>query len=625
MRTFLRHGAQSRYAPLLDIDWSKGPLHFAVLDGTPAELLENGQIALMGDALRIYDQRYLLRAPFHDQLTRETLDCLLADQHWRIGHWRDSADAIVHRRFFNISSLIGVRQEDPEVFDFTHRWIVAQVRAGRIQGLRVDHVDGLARPGAYLRRLREAIGVVPIWVEKIVKQGETIPASWPVEGMSGYEIMAPITQLLTEPDGLRKLQQPAVGVVPRDSEAEVRAVRMELLNGTFVPELDRVTRAAQAALAIDAGNGTAVRAAIAQLAVHWPVYRSYAGDALPLGPAHVAALDAAKADRTPSEALGPVFSLLAAPDDPLARAFAARFEQLTGALTAKSEEDTVFFRAVTYLPFCEVGGKPGLLPIDAEAFARLMSARASATPCALNALSTHDTKRSADARAVIIALTYLPDLSERLYRRGRTLARESAVTERWGIYAAQIALILYREADRDARAADHIAKAMRESKDSSSHEDPVLEAEVAVTAIVHRVMEELADHIVWSQTERNAFEAIHADLVLAQVALQLTAPGIPDVYQGTETLSSTLTDPDNRRAVPWEALASPERLDSLDQRKLALTRMLLARRREQPELFAMGDYALQMSEHGWTVHRQWQDQRIAVDIARPRVRTPVPV
>jgi (1->4)-alpha-D-glucan 1-alpha-D-glucosylmutase len=624
----MRHGRESRFAPLFDIDWDKGPLHFPVLDAAPADLLARGDIAMAGDAdtpaLRIYDQPYALRDTALARrlagggpLGEDDLAALLAEQHWRVDHWNESADAIVHRRFFNIASLIGVRQEDPEVFAFTHRWIIGQVRAGRVQGLRVDHVDGLARPGSYLRWLREAVGVLPVWVEKIVKPGESIPASWPVEGMSGYEFMTPLTCLLTSGDGLDMLRGAAKDSVPGDYAASVRAIRRELLLTVFTPEVERVTNAALDALAADKPDAPAVQAAIMQLATHWPVYRSYAADGLPLGPAFTAALDAAKADRLPSAALATVFHLLAAPDDPLARLFAARFEQLTGALTAKSEEDTAFYRSVAYLPFCEVGAVPDLGPIDSAGFTQQMSARAATSPCALNGLSTHDTKRSADARAAIIALTWLPDLGARLYRAAREHARARDLDERWGIYALQTALIMLDEPERETRIAEHIAKAMRESKDASSYEAPALEREERASALVMSLVDALRSHALWSGQDHARFTQTVETLVLAQTALQLTAPGIPDIYQGTEVTSRALTDPDNRRPVDWDGIA--QGAEGLDARKLALTRKLLALRRERPDLMAMGSYSLVETEHGWTVRRSWQDQQFSFDIERPTV------
>lgn len=626
----MRHGEESRFARLFDIDWRKGPLHFPVLERTPEELLAKGHLAFktVGSkpSLRIHDQDYPLRdTPLAralmdgEPLSEDRLGILLNEQFWRVGHWRKTATAIVHRRFFNISSLIGVRQDDPEVFDFTHRWIIEQVRAGRVQGLRVDHVDGLASPGRYLRRLRDVAGVTPIWVEKIVKRDETVPANWPTEGMSGYEIMTGVTQFLTDADGLERLRDAARRHLPRDYAAEVRAVRRQLLATVFVAELDRVTRAALEALASGEMESASVRAAIIQLAMHWPVYRSYAADSLPLGTRFAKALEAARADRLPSSGLGLVFTLLSAPDDPLARAFAARFEQLTGALTAKSEEDTVFFRSVAYLPFCEVGAEPDLDAIDGNQFAQWMMARAETTPCALSALSTHDTKRSADARAALIALSYHGELGARLYAAGSERARARGVDGRWGIYAAQVALMMLGEPERDKRVAEHLAKAMRESKDASSYEAPDLEAERTVIELARALVKDLGSHALWSKAEESAYLRTWHQLILAQLALQLTAPGIPDIYQGTEVVSVTLTDPDNRRPIDWNQLSRPTR--EIDARKRELTRSLLEARRKQPELFALGSYALKVSAAHWTVRRNWQDREFCFDIERPSSAT----
>ena len=614
----MRHGRDSQFASVFDIDWTQGSLHFAVLDRSPSELLDAGLLSMAGDAdrpaLRIYDQHYPLReADLNQPLTHDVLSRLLAEQHWSIGHWQETAHAIIHRRFFNVSSLIGVRQEDADVFDLTHRWIIDQVRAGRIQGLRVDHIDGLAQPGAYLHRLRDGVGFIPIWVEKIVKEGEVIPASWPVEGMSGYEFLMPVTQLLTEPEGLQVLQQAARGAVPDDTPKEVREVRQELLNTVFKPEVDRVTRAALEALGADEDSAPSFRAAVSQLAIHWPIYRSYGSDGLPLGPQLVSVLQTAKAQRSPSDALGPLFNLLSAPDDALARTFATRFEQLTGALTAKSEEDTVFFRAVSYLPFCEVGGEPDLEPIGADEFMRRMAERAAHSPCALNTLSTHDTKRSADARAAIAALTYCPALGDKLYRTARRLAGQRGLSERWALYAIQTALMMVDQPDRDARMRDHIAKAMREAKDASTHEAPVTHAEQQIGDLAITLADALKADELWSPQERSVFDQVVQTLILAQVAFQISAPGIPDIYQGTDAERMLLTDPDNRRRVDWNMLQQD------CAHKTALTRQLLALRRSNKELFAMGSYALEQSDRSWTVIRRWQGKEVRIEIERPLV------
>jgi (1->4)-alpha-D-glucan 1-alpha-D-glucosylmutase len=624
----LRHGRESRYARVFDIDWDRigktdARIHFPVLDGTAADLLAQEQIGLAGTSddprLRVYEREYPLRltqlaadlVQGSRVLDRASLEELLAEQHFSLGDWHGDAALVSHRRFFNITDLIGVRQEDPEVFALTHRWILDQVAAGRIQGLRVDHVDGLARPGSYLADLRQAVGDLPVWVEKIVKPGEQMPPSWPVEGMSGYEFMGPVTRLLTDPDGLAAMRLAAEGAVPPITLQEVRMVRRELLEDVFVPELARVTEAALAALPFGTENRSAVSEVVKRLATVWPVYRSYAADLAPLTPLVAEGIAEAAAD--PGAAA--LLDLLRAGDDPRARAFAARFEQLTGALTAKSEEDTVFFRSVAYLPFCEVGSEPDLEAMDADAFAEALSARAAQSPLALDALSTHDTKRSADARAVLVALSHFPELATSLYVQAREAALSAGVPEHWGIYALQTALMLRGEDEAEERMAAHIAKAMREGKDLTRHEAPDEAAEGAVTALATAFLHDLADGALLSEDQAARLDAATETVVLAQVALQLTAPGIPDVYQGTEGLAIALTDPDNRRAVPWETLnGGKDALSPLAARKLALTRDLLARRRAAPQLFARGSYALASEAGRLVVERTWEGKSFRHEI-----------
>jgi len=631
----MRHGQGSRHARIFDIDWNSGPIRFPVLGAPLEELLEAGQIALAGSAedprLRLYERDYPLRqTPLATslagtRLSPETLDALLAEQHWTLGHWRTSANEIVHRRFFNITDLIGVRQEDPEVFALTHSWITRQVVAGRVQGLRVDHVDGLARPGEYLDRLRGAVAGtganVPVWIEKIVKPGEEIPQAWPVEGMSGYEFMSPITRLLTSAEGLAAMRRASEGAVPASTAQEVRKVRRELLDEVFVPELGRVTEAARAELAIGEAQRPALREAVARLAIAWPVYRSYAADLLPLSAQIDAAVGLAEAGSLDAALLG----LLRAPGD--ASAFAARFEQLTGALTAKSEEDTVFFRSVAYLPFCEVGSEPDLDPMTVGEFEAAMASRARETPLALDALSTHDTKRAADARAVLMALSHFPQAAAALYHAARERAREQALPERWGIYAVQTALMLNGQDDAAARITAHIAKAMREAKDLSRHEEPDEDVEAAVAALACEFDIALSDGSLLPADTRAGIEAAAETIVLAQVALQITAPGVPDIYQGTEIEAPALTDPDNRRPVAWDDIAAMEDAGAtLSQRKLALTRALMTRRRAAAQLFTHGSYWLTETGAGLEVRREWQGETFAftIPVVAPAPAEPCP-
>ncbi len=616
----MRRGRDSRFAQVFDLDWGRGALHFPFLEGDTQSAFADGKVELSpgGGALRIQGLDYPLRdtplaralAAGERSLDASALSTLLEEQFWTIGDWRATADAIIHRRFFNITGLIGVRQEEADVFTLTHRWIVDQVRAGRIQGLRIDHIDGLARPAAYLHRLREAVGEIPIWVEKIVKPNEELPHRWPVAGMSGYEFLDPLTRFLTEDAGLLEIRAACSDSVSAEPKEQVPAVRRELLETTLAPELHRVAGAALDALGCDAAEAPNVARAISDLGSRWPIYRSYTSD----GYALASEMDAL---RDGEDKTGRLLDLLhAAADDPAATAFASRFEQLTGALTAKSEEDTVFYRAVSYLPFCEVGIGPALDPIDAAVFEASMQKRAETSPLALSTLSTHDTKRSADARAALIALTYMPDLALVFIQRALESARASDLPARWGIYALQSALALGGEPEAGERLAGHIAKAMREAKDLSSHEAPNASAEGRVVQLAEALLGMVERIDAWPDGALARFEQIYDRIVLAQVAFQITAPGIPDIYQGSEIVAVNLTDPDNRRPIAEISHASIGD-GSLSDRKLQLTRDLLKSRRSHGDLFTRGNYTLHDTGNSWVVNRSLNGRVFEVTIEKP--------
>ncbi|MBH0112581.1 malto-oligosyltrehalose synthase [Novosphingobium sp. YJ-S2-02] len=625
----LRFGRESEFAHVFDIDWERGPIHFPALDGTVQSVFAQGHIAMAGTGenpqLAVYERRFPLAltplaralASGVSALDGESLDALMAQQHWSLGDWRESAQAIVHRRFFNITDLIGVRQEDEAVFARSHALVIELVRSGQVQGVRVDHVDGLALPGEYLARLRAALdaaggSAVPIWAEKIVKQGEDLVPSWPIEGMTGYELAAEVTRLLTCRDGLAAMREAAAGAEPEDYAQEVLKVRAMLLDEVFVPEMERVAQAARRALGKDGHEARGLREAIAALARHWPVYRSYSADGESPEPWLEVALDGAADEDVPGPALAAVADLVRKPKDAEAKAFVQRFEQLTGALTAKSEEDTVFFRKVSYLPLCEVGAEPELTPIGTARFAKAMEARAALTPMALNALSTHDTKRSADARAALIALSYRGAFAGRLYAAAREAARKRGLPEACGLYAVQLATMMEGQDDAAARITDHVAKALREGKVLSSHEAPDARMEQRVAKLALDILGGMASPVQCNESEEARHAALFHDCVLVQAALQILCPGIPDIYQGTEMLSVTLTDPDNRRTYPLEVPA-----DGLSARKYGLVRDLLALRASDPELFTHGTFAMEEGKGRWQIERRLAGRLCRVSFPAP--------
>jgi (1->4)-alpha-D-glucan 1-alpha-D-glucosylmutase len=248
-----------------------------------------------------------------------------------------------------------------------------------------------------------------------------------------------------------------------------------------------------------------------------------------------------------------------------------------------------------------------------------MAARAEKTPYALSTLSTHDTKRSVDARAVILALSHMPELARQLYGYASDEARRRGLPEAWGIYCLQTALIMHHADDARSRIKAHLVKALREAKTLSTYESPDEAVEDAIAALCLSLHRQLGDgEVIWSEAQIDAFNAQLESIVLAQVALHLSGPGIPDIYQGTETISVTLTDPDNRRAIDWKAIEEfagrPAR--NLAGKKLALTRKLIALRQSDPPLFARGLYFLERLADGrWQVRRQLNGREARIEIA----------
>ncbi|WP_260925824.1 hypothetical protein [Novosphingobium sp. 9] len=247
-----------------------------------------------------------------------------------------------------------------------------------------------------------------------------------------------------------------------------------------------------------------------------------------------------------------------------------------------------------------------------------MQARATRTPLALSTLSTHDTKRSVDARAALIALAWRPVLATRLYAEARKRAAMARLPEALGLYALQTALVMRGAAEAQARITAHLAKALREGKALSSHEAPDEAVEAQTAKLCLGMLSDLERHRLWSAAEAADFDTVREALVLAQVAFQLTAPGIPDIYRGSEIEHVALTDPDNRRPVDHAAIAALTGDEaSLSGRKLALTRHLFARRAHDPDLYARGDYVLEENARRWIVTRRYDGREETLRIPKP--------
>ncbi len=587
----LRHGEASEHAAIFDIDWQAGPLALPWLTDPLPVLAEAGEVSVEGDTLIAGALRVPLApgtAPGDGPLDAEGAEALHDAQAWRLLPWQLERDSITHRRFFSVTSLIGVRIDDPAIFDKTHATVLDLAHSGLIQGLRVDHVDGLVAPGAYLARLTEALPDMPVWVEKILVDGEDL-RPWPVAGTTGYDAATVIARLLTDPSGMERIDTLWRGESGIEGAFHpfVEDAKREILTDELAAELRQLIAMA-ARLAEEDGfmaGPEMLREALSELLTAFPQYRSYIGD-------EGAEIDGALWRDTAARAAEHVRSSdvidwiagrILESDTPAARALAVRMEQVTGALIAKAHEDTAGFRYNRYLAANEVGADPGHpLPREGEVQA-FLDARMAQFPHALNLGSSHDTKRSEDARARIAAMTHAPDAVEELWERARGFAEDLDPNRMF--YGFQVALALWGEPDAHERVADHMVKALREGKEVSYWTAPDEEREARMQEWVKRVIAE------WDVTRPEALERLArlgAELSLREVALRCAMPGMPDIYQGGEAMLLQLTDPDNRRAPNWEMLATLPDGDDASSQKFRLLTLMLDLRAKHPELFAQG-------------------------------------
>jgi (1->4)-alpha-D-glucan 1-alpha-D-glucosylmutase len=483
-----------------------------------------------------------------------------------------------HRRFFDIDDLAGVRQEDPEVFETTHALVLRLVRDGLVDALRIDHPDGLADPAQYFARLREG-GAQIVWIEKILESSENL-RDWPVTGTVGYEFLNDVCALFVDPAAeptFTALWRELSGD-ERDFAAVAAEAKLEQAAQTFTPEVERL-----AALAEVDGGADALARAVASFRVYRTYVRPEAGE---VADADRAAL--AEAAEMPDEVAQMLRLERAAPAE-----FVTRFQQTTPPVVAKGVEDTAFYRYARLLALCDVGGDPGRFGIGTERFHEANAERARRFPEAMLTTMTHDTKRSADVRARMAALTWVPELWE---ERVRDFLQRSEPQRRGGApddlerYFLLQTLVGAWPIERD-RVQAYMEKALREAKRNTNWVDQNAEWEQAVMDFVAAVYEDAA-----VRRELDAFTrelAFAADCVtLRTVALKLTSPGVPDIYQGDELPLFALVDPDNRRPVDWQwnetmlgrlaGGAQPE--PSI--RKLWLTTRLLGLRIRRPAAFS---------------------------------------
>ncbi|MET4898820.1 malto-oligosyltrehalose synthase [Sphingomonadaceae bacterium jetA1] len=626
----LMHGQASAYAPFFDIDWSS-PLILPVLGDPLSKALADGQISVKRNGARaeiIVHGAHRLPIREEDQDVADTLHLpeLLERQHYRLAYWRVSNDTLNWRRFFTINDLAGLRVEDEAVFEATHALYVRLYAEGLIDGVRIDHVDGLTDPIGYCRRLharfdaiiREDGNRAYIVIEKILAANESLDPEWAVDGTSGYDFMEDVAALLHAPEGAQPLGALWAELSERSAEfaPEALQARQDILSWQFAGQFDQCVAAFGRLLAstpeLEAAITMAMlRRAIARMQWVFPVYRTYGPDAPP-GDAAIRDQVAQGAARftPPGEAfvVDHILEWLAGdgPGTPALRTEAVRrFQQLSAPIAAKAIEDTAFYRYGRLLSRNDVGFDAARMSLPLQVFHQRMRERAQIFPRAMLTTATHDHKRGEDVRARLAVVSTMPErwrATVELWRHQSRSLSDGVDPADWYMLV-QTLLGAWPEQGGDAaflaRVASWQEKALREAKLRSSWEYPDHAYEQRCNG--------LAEQLILGADGR-AFRATLTSLLaeiapaalansLVQLALRLTLPGIPDCYQGTEFFDLSLVDPDNRRPVDYAARAAA--LERGDHPKLSLLADLLGLRRRHPTLFAQGDYEpLDVTGHG---------------------------
>jgi (1->4)-alpha-D-glucan 1-alpha-D-glucosylmutase len=569
---------------------------------------------------------------------------LLDRQHYRLGHWRLASSDINYRRFFDINTLAGLRVEDAATFEAIHRLVKALIAGGRLQGLRLDHIDGLRDPAQYFQRLRRLIrdaqgnDIKPFYmvVEKILGEHEKLPTFGGVHGTTGYEALNTITRVLVDAKGLEPLDEvwrqisnrpPRLDPVLKEAK---RRVLETLLTSEFTVLTRLLARIAGGHYSTRDYSADSLRQALELYILHFPVYRTYLTATGPTAPDR--ALISETIEKARSEWFAADEGIFEFLRDTLTmdlikpgraphsvrrvRRFALKVQQFTGPVMAKSLEDTAFYRYHRLLALNEVGGDPSAGALSIEAFHEAMKARTEEWPNGMTATSTHDTKRGEDARARLMALTEIPGEWTSAVARWKILNAPHLVVEReMRAPSATFEYMLYQallgawpSGERDdtlvERMQAYALKAAREGKQETSWLNPNQVYEAGLRKFIERILDlsASAEFLSSLETLARCVSLLGALNSLSQITLKATMPGVPDFYQGTEFWDLSLVDPDNRRPVDFReragvlsSLETPdwERLTqswSNGHLKLAWTRQLLKLRTELSDVFAHGDY-----------------------------------
>jgi len=578
----------------------------------------------------------------------DPLDRLLNAQSYRLAHWRVASEEINYRRFFDVNQLAALRMEDPVVFDEVHHFAFGLVERGAVTGLRIDHVDGLFAPGDYLRRLQErCMRGLPdngsddrfyIVVEKILGAGEQLANDWPVHGTTGYEFAAIVNNLFVDRRNERAIDDIYRRIVrDRTPFADLayrskKQVLHETMSGDINSLGHQLNRFSERNRHFRDFTLYSLISTLKEVIACFPVYRTYITAADPIS-AHdgryiVEAVQRAKR-RAPGvtrlmfdfvEQLLLKRTPLGTSEECEARArFIGKFQQLTSPVAAKGIEDTAIYVYNRLLSLNEVGSDPTRFGLDPAAVHEWMAGRRKRSPAALSTTSTHDTKRGEDVRARLNVLSEIPGAWKAAVMKWRTANRRFKIdvggtlapdaNEEYLLYQTLVGVWPF-ETDLETQLAfqerivAYMSKAMREAKVHTSWLSPNEEYEMAVERFVRAILDRRR-----SNAFLQAFEPLQALVAqlgiynsLAQLLIKITAPGVPDFYQGSELWELNLVDPDNRRQVDYArrratlaGLSTCTPADLLEQRadgrvKMFVTSRALAARKERRDLYAHGDY-----------------------------------
>lgn len=595
----LRYGPGSEYDRFFDVDWESGDgrIVLPVLGAPLAEVIANGELVVEmdesgGRRVRYFDKLFPLRVdlPATVGLTNpDALRVLLSKQHFDLMFWRDGLRRINYRRFFDISDLAGIRVEDPLVFEALHAKVLELVSRGQISGLRLDHIDGLRDPLQYLSRLRRSLDAarpesapIPVFVEKILARGESLPKSWPVDGTTGYEFLAASTALMTESNGVAALRQHAIetGAGVKSFGELATDCKREAAESILKPELARVCRVAETCLQVVGleSDSDTLRRVLTELSVCMPGYRIYADD-WGLNPEDLDRIRSAanKAGQRISgdksgETLEHLMQLLTLSGPfrsgdarELALNVLRLWQQFTGPLAAKGIEDTALYRDIAFLALNDVGTEP--VASDHLAAIHLLARQRDQQLLALNATDTHDAKRSEDVRARLAVLSQNSQIWVLLLDEAiRQVSAHASGGSARSPNAADLSLLIHsafalwpENGSPDKSLADRVTaciiKSAREAKTSTSWTSPNTEYESACRNAVDGLL--FSDSLAGVRAKLAAFaiatRPTAAHLSIASVLLKSLFPGTPDWYQGAECRVLSLVDPDNRRPVDFGA------------------------------------------------------------------------